>query len=50
MHVKWQEVHFDIMSAVGHTLQGSMSVSESVQTYCSPKPTISELISSGYEG
>ena len=38
--MKWQEVYFDIVSAIGHTLQGLMSVSKLVHTYFSPKPTI----------
>ena len=39
-HMKWQEVYFDIMSAVGDALLGSISISESWHTYSSPKPTI----------
>ena len=35
--MKWQEVYFDIMSAVGHALRGSMSVSDS------------QMISAGYK-
>ena len=36
MPVKKQEVYFDIMSAAGHALQGSMSASKSVHTYSFP--------------
>ena len=38
-HMKWQEVYFDIMSAVVHALLGSISLSESMHTYSSPEPT-----------
>ena len=48
-HMKWREVYFDIMSAVGHTLQGLLSVSKSLHTCFFPKPTISQLISLGYK-
>ena len=38
-HMKWQEVYFDITNALGDALLESISVSESLHTYSSPKPT-----------
>ena len=42
-HMRWEEVYFDIMGAVGQALQGSISVSESVHTYSFPKPVVVNL-------
>ena len=48
-HMKWREVYFDIMSAVGHTLQGLLSVSKSLHTCFFPKPTIKSTDKSGLQ-